>query len=556
MPSTPPVAETQKKPPPSPAKAAAKPEAAQAKGGQTQAIGKQPASANPAGGQAAAAANARVDRMAVHAKLAVSQPGDAVEREADQVADKVMRAIDANRHGEPRTASARPDAPSISRASDDTSISRAPEDATETNPAQPHVPRDFARSLGTGVPLDAGTRSAFESQFDHDFSRVRVHDDAAADAAARQIGARAFTLGDHVAFAGGQYDPTSPEGRRLLAHELTHVVQQADGVTRMVMRVPTGGGGGGGATGAPEFIVTAPLQVPPIKSRHATTYAAKATQKVLRRPAAYNSATRGTGQVPIWLDGADPDPSKIPSAFHPAAGSTWSLPLQQQSGAALVGGANLTAKDNDELKEKLKRPTWDKAGNTKEMQVDHMVEFQLGGHDAMGNFELLDQASNGSIGSSFNHEINRSIRTELETHPAALPPAPGVSPMPSPPDVNFRQGALRHRLRDRGGPWPRIPPQGRRCRLLEPGGGEQCGTGHRAAAWRGAGRPGRHREACLAAVADRRAADQQAAGRRRGAPRASGRGGRHRRLPHRGRDAGQRHRQHRRGDARRQRRGG
>jgi outer membrane protein OmpA-like peptidoglycan-associated protein len=75
--------------------------------------------------------------------------------------------------------------------------------------------------------LDTATRSLFESRFGHDFSGVRVHTDARAAESARAVGALAYTVGRNIAFGAGQYAPASSVGRALLAHELTHVVQQA-----------------------------------------------------------------------------------------------------------------------------------------------------------------------------------------------------------------------------------------------------------------------------------------------------------------------------------------
>lgn len=80
-----------------------------------------------------------------------------------------------------------------------------------------------------GLPLDAATRSWMEPRFGHDFSAVRVHTDAVAARSAEQVDALAYTVGEHVAFATGRYAPASPSGRHLLAHELTHVVQQSGG---------------------------------------------------------------------------------------------------------------------------------------------------------------------------------------------------------------------------------------------------------------------------------------------------------------------------------------
>jgi len=82
---------------------------------------------------------------------------------------------------------------------------------------------------GEGAPLDAETRSFMESRFERDFSDVRVHTDARAAEAAKSIKAQAFTTGRDVYFGTGQYTPGTDAGRRLLAHELTHVVQQSSG---------------------------------------------------------------------------------------------------------------------------------------------------------------------------------------------------------------------------------------------------------------------------------------------------------------------------------------
>ena len=88
----------------------------------------------------------------------------------------------------------------------------------------PQVVHDVLRS--TGEPLDRETRVFFEGHFGHDFSRVRVHTDARANRSADAVNALAYTAGRNVVFGPGQYAPGTEEGNRLLAHELTHVVQQ------------------------------------------------------------------------------------------------------------------------------------------------------------------------------------------------------------------------------------------------------------------------------------------------------------------------------------------
>jgi len=82
---------------------------------------------------------------------------------------------------------------------------------------------------GAGQPLGAQTRALMEPHFGHDFSGVRVHTDSSADRAAQALGANAFTMGRDLVFAHGHYAPESLAGQQLIAHELTHVVQQASG---------------------------------------------------------------------------------------------------------------------------------------------------------------------------------------------------------------------------------------------------------------------------------------------------------------------------------------
>src|SRR5262249_4466479 len=80
-----------------------------------------------------------------------------------------------------------------------------------------------------GRALEPALRHDMEQRFGHDFSRVRVHADSLADRSTQDVNANAYTAGSHVAFAAGRYSPETDSGRRLLAHELAHVVQQSGG---------------------------------------------------------------------------------------------------------------------------------------------------------------------------------------------------------------------------------------------------------------------------------------------------------------------------------------
>lgn len=90
--------------------------------------------------------------------------------------------------------------------------------------AVPAIVHDALRS--PGQPLDANTRAFMEPRFGHDFGHVRVHTEATAADSARAVHARAYTVGKDVVFGSGEYAPQTTGGQRLLAHELTHVVQQ------------------------------------------------------------------------------------------------------------------------------------------------------------------------------------------------------------------------------------------------------------------------------------------------------------------------------------------
>jgi hypothetical protein len=98
--------------------------------------------------------------------------------------------------------------------------------------ATAEVETAIASARGAGQPLDSNVRGQMETAFDADFGGVRVHTGSEADALNRAVHARAFTTGHDIFFRAGEYNPQSSGGRELLAHELTHVVQQTGAVRR------------------------------------------------------------------------------------------------------------------------------------------------------------------------------------------------------------------------------------------------------------------------------------------------------------------------------------
>lgn len=165
--------------------------------------------------------------LPVQAKLEVSSPDDPAEREAERVAERVLEMDDPD--GESPAGGAGSGASTGERVTPVESVSRAP-DGRSLPEERASTVRDGVRGGGKPLPRDA--RSGFEARFGADFSDVRVHTGPAADEATRSINAAAFTLGTDIAFADGKYNPGSNEGDEILAHELTHVVQQGDAASR------------------------------------------------------------------------------------------------------------------------------------------------------------------------------------------------------------------------------------------------------------------------------------------------------------------------------------
>ena len=106
----------------------------------------------------------------------------------------------------------------------------------------PSHPRLTGVDSRTGQPLPSTERAFFEPRIGFVFSNVRIHTDAGAARSARAVGAKAYTVGSNVVFGAGRWAPKTSAGRRLIAHELTHVVQQgtAPGASPRIQRQPRG----------------------------------------------------------------------------------------------------------------------------------------------------------------------------------------------------------------------------------------------------------------------------------------------------------------------------
>ncbi len=185
----------------------------------------------------------------IQAKLRVGPAGDRYEREADRIAREVMTMPDAStrspvqRQEEEEELQAKPIAATISplvqRQEEEEELQLSPdlqrqeEEEVQMQPASDggfsltsHLEADLENQKGRGTPLPKSTRTFMEPRFGADFGGVRVHAGSDAAQISRQINAKAFTHGQDIYFGAGMYQPKTDNGKQLLAHELTHVVQQ------------------------------------------------------------------------------------------------------------------------------------------------------------------------------------------------------------------------------------------------------------------------------------------------------------------------------------------
>lgn len=157
-------------------------------------------------------------------KLIISQPDDPYEREADRVAERVMRMPEPAVQAQAGYGAGNGLSCSDEGATGDGPVQRKVSAYSPPAADVPPIVHEVLRS--PGEPLDAGTRASFEPKFGFDFGSVRIHADIKAGESARAISALAYTVGNRLVFGAGQYSPSTPAGQWILAHELTHAVQQ------------------------------------------------------------------------------------------------------------------------------------------------------------------------------------------------------------------------------------------------------------------------------------------------------------------------------------------
>ena len=159
-------------------------------------------------------------RLPIQTKLRVSETADVHEQEADRVADQIMRMPEPTLQRSCATVDT--SCPECETKKDHL-VQRAVE--SHSNHDELSVGDTFLSGLGPGQPLDPATRAFMEPRFGHDFGDVRLHTNATAAESAAAVNAQAYSVGKDVVFGSGYYAPAGTAGQRLLAHELTHVLQ-------------------------------------------------------------------------------------------------------------------------------------------------------------------------------------------------------------------------------------------------------------------------------------------------------------------------------------------
>jgi len=170
------------------------------------------------------------DEQGIQTKLKISEPGDKYEQEADRIADEVMRMPEPSVQRQVELEEKEEEL--VQRKKNSESITSLKEEQEESE--APPIVHEVLNSPGQS--LDPDTLAFMESRFGHDFSQVRLHTDAKAAESAQSVNARAYTVGQDVVFGERRYAPGKREGRRLIAHELAHTVQQSRTATPVPAR--------------------------------------------------------------------------------------------------------------------------------------------------------------------------------------------------------------------------------------------------------------------------------------------------------------------------------
>lgn len=188
----------------------------------------------------------RIDsKERIQPKLKIGQPGDKYEQEADSVANTVMQmsegeSLNMQSEEEDDKIQMQPleeeDKVQMQTDEEEEPIQKKSANSSQTSATPEKIQSQIENTRGSGMQIDEQTRSFMGKRFGADFSNVNVHTGQTAVEMNKQLHAQAFTVGNDIYFNNGKYNPGSQSGKELLAHELTHTIQQGAGIQPMIQK--------------------------------------------------------------------------------------------------------------------------------------------------------------------------------------------------------------------------------------------------------------------------------------------------------------------------------
>lgn len=290
---------------------------------------------------------------------------------------------------------------------------------------------------GRGSELPEAVRQEMEQKIGADFSAVRVHFGSSADQLCQEINARAFTIGHDIFFASGEFKPETEKGKKLLAHELTHVVQQQGQTQRAMRSLDPNDAPSGNSQAQQHLTELSILKIPTTKQRHLPIYSSLSQRGLLKRIKSYyrpKSGPERPNQIRVWKNAVSANTTEAlvtqklsgnNSGDGQQQGSVISLPVDMNHPVnfQLADGSLHSPRKRDFLNDLVKIPTWNREGNSTRFQVDHIVELQVSGEEGLEsstgnrveNMELFDARSNTTSGREIMQRIRRDARAYYDS---------------------------------------------------------------------------------------------------------------------------------------------
>jgi hypothetical protein len=285
---------------------------------------------------------------------------------------------------------------------------------------------NLSATKGGGSPLAPDVNQSMSQAFGHDFSGVRVHTGDNAAKMSEGLNAQAFTHGNDIYFNEGKYSTNDSKGQHLLAHELTHTVQQGNGnntsaISNSIQKDETPAAPAKPTEGFAK-VKGACIEI------HLTDFPLKqyASPYSLGKDNRMPKEKRSTDQKGIWKEKTGKHVSNFVNNFVKKEKLTTEPILQ------LTLKNNPTAKlygTKEEITKEMAVPFWDLGGNAVIHQVEHAIDWQVLGKkaDNINNLVLLDKTSNLKLGNSVFHDINKRLKVIIEYYKSEIPELDGLT---------------------------------------------------------------------------------------------------------------------------------